>query len=136
MIEEIKEALEKATAGPWADNVFEPYTTVYSYDHLTEEPDGIIARCEHEEDAHLISNAPHYLRYLLDELEKAKIALYTHESYDRTVCEMHIENERLRTEHNAMKNYLMELRECTDSDMIRGQIGNVISTLRKEGSHE
>lgn len=82
VVRQVKEALGNATAGPWADNVFEPYTTVYSYDHLTEEPDGIIAKCEHEPDAHLISNAPDWLRLLIEEREQLKAEnerLYLHE---------------------------------------------------------
>lgn len=139
---QIKEALEKATPGPWR----------WLSDSVTLFPQGghdygdnilMIQKSAEmlEHDQNLIANAPSYISYLIDELEKAnsdrenvyaalkdradsiefmhlelekaqsevellKIAIHTHESYDRIVCELHEENEQLRVEHTAMRKAL------------------------------
>ncbi|MGM0882547.1 MAG: hypothetical protein ACQEXQ_16090 [Bacillota bacterium] len=153
MIEQIKDALSKVHKDGWSnfnDVSCEDYAFVAEYDALRETQGGLIATCETVEDATFIANTPTYIRYLLDELEKAKIALYTHESYDRTVSEMHIENEQLRTEHTAMKEalefYAAESTYDIDHLSKHGfmiidrddgeKARNALSTLKKEGPTE
>ena len=69
-ITEIREALEKATPGPWTK--FE--NRIYGKAQPAVEP--IICEFYEEEtehdrnNAHLIANAPEWLRFLLDELER------------------------------------------------------------------
>lgn len=74
-IAEIREALEKATPGPWEYEMWEGYADVYPTTgrHVpicqlwtkTEEP-----MENAENNAHLIANAPEWLGFLLDELER------------------------------------------------------------------
>ena len=63
-IAEIREALEKATPGRWIYD--ETVGDVYS-----EKTDEIIC-CADVNDAHLIANAPEWLRFLLDEIDRLK----------------------------------------------------------------
>lgn len=67
MIEQIKEALEKATPGPW---VYEE--TSWEHDEISDANGKTVVLIAHylQENADLIANTPTYLRYLLDELEK------------------------------------------------------------------
>jgi len=84
-IAEIREALEKATPGPWAVFVGEGWTEEYPRNTYVQavwnEPDHRgsfgyrVARMagvhgKTMADAHLIANAPEWLRFLLDELER------------------------------------------------------------------
>lgn len=65
-IAEIREALEKATPGPWV--AVDEIATVYSAN-----ADVVIeySADEREEDIRLIANAPEWLGFLMDELERA-----------------------------------------------------------------
>jgi len=69
MIEQIKEALEKATSGNWIVQPGDSYDAVYSSQktRLTV----VAGRVDHN-DAYLLANTPTYIRYLLDELEKVQ----------------------------------------------------------------
>lgn len=72
MIEEIKEALEKATPGLWMVKGNEVWTVKTDRDdyHTL-----IAKKSRHigfENDLNIIANTPTYIRYLLDKLEKAK----------------------------------------------------------------
>jgi predicted RNase H-like nuclease (RuvC/YqgF family) len=135
VVRKVKKALGNATAGPWADNVFEPYTTVYSYNHLTEEPDGIIAKCEHEADAHLISNAPDWLRLLIEEREQDKSWIEQHRS------NYHQAQYVIQKREETLRNVRTELRyskfKVAEQDKELEQIHNMLTEqieARKEST--
>jgi hypothetical protein len=104
MLEQIKEALEEATPGPWevtdTGNLY--ITKNYRYEngkhiaHWIAEIDSDDENERQHEDAHLIANTPTYIRYLLDELEKAdkEIAKY-HKLHDDGYNEMRIMQEEI-----------------------------------------
>lgn len=68
-IQEIRKALESATQGKWEVNDFD---TMYSAEIISEYPKGVfngIASGMYVPNAHLITNAPEWLSYLLAELD-------------------------------------------------------------------
>lgn len=83
MIEQIKEALEKATPGPWSMNDMDMEYSNEVFINPTGWEYVEIAGGMRLADAHLIANTPTYIRYLLEELEKAdkEIAKY-HKLHD------------------------------------------------------
>lgn len=77
MIGQIKEALEKATPGPWtSDPLINGYgvksgSYINQIALITEGSGFNRDRDKARNNANLIANTPTYIRYLLDELEKA-----------------------------------------------------------------
>ena len=71
-IEQIKEALSKATPGPWSKEGCELWHRGESYGG--DSPHAYIGDLKMMQDrnAHLIAQAPTWLAYLIDELEKAQ----------------------------------------------------------------
>lgn len=101
----IREALDKATPGPWTVSILAPGYVITDYplhDVITSvveykengEIDSEFKNCV--ANRRLIANAPTWLEYLLGENERLKIALHTHKSYDKTVSEMQEENAAMR----------------------------------------
>lgn len=74
MIEQIKQALEKATPGPWNKEGTEIWRRGESYESLTF-PHVWVADVVKTENANLIANAPAYLCYLLNKIERKDKAL-------------------------------------------------------------
>jgi hypothetical protein len=74
MIEQIKQALEKATHGAeWTNfDGRDQSKVVYEYDRLTEDTCAIIAECLTVEMAQFVADVPEYLRYLIGEVERLK----------------------------------------------------------------
>lgn len=74
MIKEIKESLEKATPAPWNREGNEVWRRGTGYN--TSE-DGHVWICDsfNIDNAHLIANAPEWLRYLIGEVERLERAL-------------------------------------------------------------
>lgn len=99
-IAEIREALEKATQGPWTK--FE--NRIYGKAQPAVEP--IICEFYEEEterdrnNAHLIANAPEWLRFLLSEIEHLEREYAeeraAHNAHVAELCELEKENRRLR----------------------------------------
>ncbi|MDQ0062344.1 hypothetical protein [Paenibacillus harenae] len=140
-IAEIKEALSKATQGKWDGDggvLIESYNAEGKFIKNIAATFGSynLNNFNHEADAHLIGNAPTYISYLLDELEKAKKSnnnmwecpdcgfaydachvdvdangLETGENTCPLCAEEALtkENERLLSEHTAMKEALEEI---------------------------
>ncbi|MFD2334665.1 hypothetical protein ACFSR7_35935 [Cohnella sp. GCM10020058] len=69
-----------------------------------------IPRWNLSEHGNYIRSAPEWLRYLLDENERQRIALHTHESYDKTVGELYEENQQLQAQLDAKDTEIAELR--------------------------
>jgi hypothetical protein len=66
MIEQIKQALEKATPGPW---VISPDKCINGLIDIHARY-GLTAQTDHMDNAHLIANTPTWLRYLIGEVER------------------------------------------------------------------
>ncbi|OMF38802.1 hypothetical protein BK133_00950 [Paenibacillus sp. FSL H8-0548] len=109
MINEIKEALEKATQGEWWH-----YQTNNSVVVDPKDPIFIRRTVASElsfDDAKFVANTPTYIRYLLDELEKAnkeneRLKHESQASKDNLIFGtglMRAEVKKLRAEHIAMK---------------------------------
>jgi hypothetical protein len=71
-IAEIRKALDAATPGPW-ENVQLFYVGV-----TTEGRFYPVAECDDQNNAILIANAPEWLRFLLDELDRLRAERYSH----------------------------------------------------------
>lgn len=102
----IREALEKATPGPWSKEGCELWHRGESYGGNS--PHTYIGdlKMMHEVNTHLIANAPTWLKYLLEENERLKIALHTRNSYEKTVTEMQEDIEQLNVENAAIREAL------------------------------
>lgn len=95
-IAEIREALEKATPGPWA--MIEPIDEVWQSIDNTK-----IATVASNQDAdanlHLIANAPEWLGFLLDELERLEREYAeeraAHNAHVTELCELEQERDKL-----------------------------------------
>jgi hypothetical protein len=98
MIEQIKQALHKATHGAeWTNfDGRDQSKVVYEYDRLTEDTCAIIAECQTVEMAQFIADCPEWLRYLIGEVERLDIAAHIDMSLGNTVAEMHGEIEELK----------------------------------------
>lgn len=137
MINEIKQSLTDATQGKWDFAVFEDsrhviYDDTYFNRHIAEIVRGGVESEQREEDnARLIANAPEWLRYLIDEVERLNVALYTHKSYDKTVAEFREENEKMR---NVLKNIRTHYISVYDGDWKKAydEIWNM-ALMAKEG---
>ncbi|MGO4181835.1 hypothetical protein AB4Z17_11685 [Paenibacillus sp. TAF43_2] len=105
MIEQIKEALEKATPGPWKYQ-----KGFYGSNHLVYEIDTDILICtakthaKTEENMQLIAQFPTYIRYLLDELEKERrgkeVALSSHKYLEGELEKANKEIEKVTLERD------------------------------------
>lgn len=106
MINEIKEALEKATPGQWIaeehgwDNP--AVLLAYEGDKVTQQIAEFGFKNE-TADAHLIASTPTYIRYLLDELEKANKEV---EFWKQAAETQKYNNLAILREHTAMKEAL------------------------------
>lgn len=116
----IREALEKATPGQWT---YDPFINGYGvkaggYSNqvaLITENSGIDrSREQAKNNAHLIANAPTWLKYLLDkvELEKDKSAKWekAFDNTDRQYLKIEREAAQLRKENAAMREALEQIR--------------------------
>lgn len=74
---EIREAIEAVET--W-DAVTEPYTNIYAYDRLTEEPIELIAECTNEMYAKLIINALAWSQDLLEQINELEEKLTDRET--------------------------------------------------------
>lgn len=161
MINEIKEALEKATPGPWEHTddavrvgfelpcqyICQMYESDVGKDSDVLEDTDFENR---EANVHLIANTPTYIRYLLDELEKANKEVELRENkYQTMFREMlpvaqqrdkyYAELEVMRTEHTAMKEALEEIEdesssEYADLTKINGISQDILSMLKSDTS--
>jgi len=110
-IAEIREALEKATPGPW----FAVKVDSDSYS-ISNKP-GYYGHCitgwgrvlQTKEDAHLIANAPEWLRFLLSELDRAEKELELFDQRGETIErqlniieQLQDENRKLREEREKL----------------------------------
>jgi hypothetical protein len=143
MINQIKAALEKATPGPWSFAVFEDsrhvvYDNTYFNRHIAEIVRGGVENEQREEDnAHLIAQSPTYLRYLLDELEKAQKEIdmvidqsaRELEAANRNWNEKGAENRLIRTEHTTMKEALDWIRSNEGSASVVDVAQNALDSL-------
>lgn len=95
MINQIKEALEKAEDGPWYVEKNEVWTTREDHEGYKIQICKAVPCTMAQKNLHLIANTPTYLRYLLDELEKAdtEIAKY-HKLHDDGYNEIRILTEQ------------------------------------------
>jgi len=149
MINEIKEALEKATSGEWIKDKAKHRD---EYGIMSPAAGWLLGTISKMEDAHLIANTPTYIRYLLDELEKAQeeiTRLNGKVDYKSTIVGYSVELiEDLEKENAAMKEALewygdMEHYTVLPGAQLTGtekdmgyRARKVLSTLTKEAPNE
>ena len=162
MIEAIKEALEKTTPGPWSEGVKQVSEPQENYREIRAGKGFFGDKKKHQgfgitglispADAHLIANTPTYIRYLLDELEKAQkeiTRLNGKVDYKSTIVGYSVELiEDLEKENAAMKEALewygdMEHYTVLPGAQLTGtekdmgyRARKVLSTLTKEAPNE
>lgn len=146
MINEIKEALEKATAGPWTSDPLINGYGVKSGNYINQIAlitEGIGLNRDRDKarnNANLIANTPTYIRYLLDELEKVQrgfeFALNSHRYVEG-------ELEKAQKENAAMKQALQKIGAVIVNDADRPIFYDVVRsandtlfTLTKEQTNE
>jgi hypothetical protein len=116
-IAEIREALEMATPGPWNFAVFEDsrhviFDNTFLSRHIAEIVRGGVESEQREEDnAHLIANAPEWLGFLLDELERVEKAADNFRKHDAATHE-HLQLVQIRLDYAVRENE--RLREQRD----------------------
>lgn len=137
MIEQIKEALEKATPGTWSEGVKQVSEPQENYREILAGKGFFGDKKKHQgfgitglispADAHLIANTPTYIRYLLDELEKAQ----------KHVQELEYENTQLKHFKNETKAAKDNLIFATG--MYRVEVTKLreeLQTIKGETNHE
>ena len=125
-IAEIREALEKATPGPWV--AVDEIATVYSAN-----ADVVIeySADEREEDIRLIANAPEWLRFLLSELERLEREYAeeraAHNAHVTELCEL----EQERNMYKASSEVFYERLKKADEERNRlfERLKDITSTL-------
>lgn len=79
-IDEIKQALVKATPGPWWNEsgvIHAKHPELWTPEHRAAEHVCTVRSDREDEDAHLIANAPEWLRYLIGEVELLRLNAVT-----------------------------------------------------------
>jgi hypothetical protein len=117
MIEQIKQALHKATHGAeWTNFDGREYTkVVYEYDRLTEDTCDIIAECQTVEMAQFIADLPESLRYLIGEVERL-------EKYVVRLQDVHeVEKARIRAEVEGLQKALEWYADEENYDLPEGE---------------
>jgi len=123
-IAEIREALEKATPGTWKwidPGGYERKKLVGEYEIMNfgaSMPYSEVAGQEPDDaDAHLIANAPEWLRFLLSELERLEheyaLERAAHNAHVTELCELEQERDRL---FERLKNITITLGGVTFTD--------------------
>ncbi|MUT66046.1 hypothetical protein [Paenibacillus sp. NEAU-GSW1] len=139
-IRQIKEALEKATPYPWSfqkieGDEFDEGAFVAKNDETicsfgsSEQFYPTSGEAPNKHDAHLIANAPTWLQWAVEELEKAQTLA---EDYsDRYLDAIRTLNET-RDEHKAMKEALEWIEECGVDYQSNNKARSVLSSLKEE----
>ena len=131
-IAEIREALEKATPGPWKIDEFGAVTDRKG--NLIQWYDGKVVTAQ-KEDAHLIANAPEWLRFLLSELERLEREYAeeraAHNAHVTELCELEKENRKLRQEREKLIEGLRYLMKELGKLSVKPENGTAIHAYKK-----